>query len=164
MVTNLDGDPQDFADVIQAWENVYAGEMARAARRHRGIHRAFRRAFRITSSPRFIRRATRAGRSGSHRGASHYERLRRLRLDASWPRLRLDSFRAKFVLVVGGAVLFDLLVSGGVALWNVNRLSQRRDAADRERPHQGEPGISSKLYRDDGSCAPTCSSTRCIPK
>ena len=28
MVTNLDGDPQDFADVIQAWENVYAGEMA----------------------------------------------------------------------------------------------------------------------------------------
>ncbi|WP_421693538.1 class I SAM-dependent methyltransferase [Aestuariivirga sp.] len=29
MVTNLDGDPQDFADMIQAWENVYAGEMAR---------------------------------------------------------------------------------------------------------------------------------------
>jgi ubiquinone/menaquinone biosynthesis C-methylase UbiE len=28
MVTNHDGDPQDFADVIQAWENVYAGEMA----------------------------------------------------------------------------------------------------------------------------------------
>lgn len=28
MVTNLDGDPQDFADVIQAWENVYAGQMA----------------------------------------------------------------------------------------------------------------------------------------
>ena len=28
MVTNLDGDPQDFADVISAWENVYAGEMA----------------------------------------------------------------------------------------------------------------------------------------
>ncbi|QWW71016.1 class I SAM-dependent methyltransferase [Rhizobium sp. WYJ-E13] len=28
MVTNLDGDPQDFADVIAAWENVYAGEMA----------------------------------------------------------------------------------------------------------------------------------------
>ena len=28
MVTNLDGDPQDFADVIQAWEDVYAGEMA----------------------------------------------------------------------------------------------------------------------------------------
>lgn len=28
MVTNLDGDPQDFADVIQSWENVYAGEMA----------------------------------------------------------------------------------------------------------------------------------------
>jgi len=29
MVTNLDGDPQDFANMIQAWENVYAGEMAR---------------------------------------------------------------------------------------------------------------------------------------
>ena len=28
MVTNMDGDPQDFADVIEAWENVYAGEMA----------------------------------------------------------------------------------------------------------------------------------------
>ena len=29
MVTNLDGDPKDFADLIQAWENVFAGEMAR---------------------------------------------------------------------------------------------------------------------------------------
>lgn len=28
MVTNLDGDPQDFADIISAWEDVYAGEMA----------------------------------------------------------------------------------------------------------------------------------------
>lgn len=28
MVTNLDGDPQDFADVIRAWEDVYAGQMA----------------------------------------------------------------------------------------------------------------------------------------
>ena len=28
MVSNLDGDPQDFADVIEAWESVYAGEMA----------------------------------------------------------------------------------------------------------------------------------------
>lgn len=28
MVTNLDGDPQDFADVIGAWADVYAGEMA----------------------------------------------------------------------------------------------------------------------------------------
>ncbi|ASW10349.1 MULTISPECIES: class I SAM-dependent methyltransferase [unclassified Rhizobium] len=28
MVTNLDGDPQDFADIITAWQNVYAGEMA----------------------------------------------------------------------------------------------------------------------------------------
>ncbi|HEV7308484.1 SpoIIE family protein phosphatase [Ensifer sp.] len=43
------------------------------------------------------------------------------------PRFGLRSFRAKFVLVVGGAVLFDLLVTGGLALWNVQRLS--RDAA-----------------------------------
>ena len=28
MVTNLDGNPQDFADIIQSWENVYAGQMA----------------------------------------------------------------------------------------------------------------------------------------
>ncbi|NLR98160.1 methyltransferase domain-containing protein [Rhizobium sp. P38BS-XIX] len=28
MVTNLDGDPQDFADIITAWQNVYADEMA----------------------------------------------------------------------------------------------------------------------------------------
>jgi phosphoserine phosphatase RsbU/P len=41
-------------------------------------------------------------------------------------RFGLHSFRAKFLLVVGSAVLFDLLVSGGLALWNVNRLS--RDA------------------------------------
>jgi sigma-B regulation protein RsbU (phosphoserine phosphatase) len=33
------------------------------------------------------------------------------------------SFRAKFVLVVGAAVLFDLLLGGGIALWNVDRLS-----------------------------------------
>ncbi len=43
-----------------------------------------------------------------------------------WPVFGLNSFRAKFMIVVGGAVLFDLLVGGGVALWNVNRLS--RDA------------------------------------
>lgn len=28
MVTNLDGDPQAFADIVQSWENVYAGQMA----------------------------------------------------------------------------------------------------------------------------------------
>jgi ubiquinone/menaquinone biosynthesis C-methylase UbiE len=28
MVTNLDGDPQDFADIIQSWEDVYAGQMS----------------------------------------------------------------------------------------------------------------------------------------
>lgn len=40
------------------------------------------------------------------------------------PWLGLRSFRAKFLVVVGGAVLFDLLVSGGLALWNVQRLSR----------------------------------------
>jgi sigma-B regulation protein RsbU (phosphoserine phosphatase) len=34
------------------------------------------------------------------------------------------SFRTKFILVVGAAVVFDLLLSGGVALWNVSRLSR----------------------------------------
>ena len=43
-------------------------------------------------------------------------------------RLGLRSFRAKFLIVVGGAVLFDLMVSGGLALWNVQRLS--RNATD----------------------------------
>ena len=28
MVTNLDGDPQEFADIIAAWQSVYADEMA----------------------------------------------------------------------------------------------------------------------------------------
>ena len=46
--------------------------------------------------------------------------------DQPTPRFGLRSFRAKFVLVVGGAVLFDLLLSGGLALWNVQKLS--RDA------------------------------------
>ncbi|MDE1995897.1 MAG: hypothetical protein KGI75_25585, partial [Rhizobiaceae bacterium] len=32
------------------------------------------------------------------------------------------SFRAKFMLVVGAAVLFDLLLGGGIAIWNVQRL------------------------------------------
>ncbi|PWK66450.1 SpoIIE family protein phosphatase [Aminobacter sp. AP02] len=47
-------------------------------------------------------------------------------VDNGTSRFGLRSFRAKFVLVVGGAVLVDLLISGGLALWNVNRLS--RDA------------------------------------
>ncbi|MBB3457490.1 sigma-B regulation protein RsbU (phosphoserine phosphatase) [Rhizobium sp. BK313] len=33
------------------------------------------------------------------------------------------SFRAKFILVVGAAVLFDLMLGGGIAIWNVQRLS-----------------------------------------
>ena len=29
MVTNLDGDPQEFADIVQSWEDTFAGEMSR---------------------------------------------------------------------------------------------------------------------------------------
>jgi sigma-B regulation protein RsbU (phosphoserine phosphatase) len=36
----------------------------------------------------------------------------------------LSSFRAKFVLVAGAAVLFNLLLSSGVAIFNVQRLSE----------------------------------------
>lgn len=43
-----------------------------------------------------------------------------LRRQGLWPK----SFRAKFVLLVGAAVVFDLLLSGGFALWNVSRLSE----------------------------------------
>lgn len=28
MVTNMDGDPQDFADIIESWKNLFAGDMA----------------------------------------------------------------------------------------------------------------------------------------
>ena len=42
MVTNLDGDPQDFADIIQSWEDVYAGKMSV----ERGDDEAFNRRFR----------------------------------------------------------------------------------------------------------------------
>lgn len=52
-----------------------------------------------------------------------------------WSVFRPNSFRAKFIIVVGGAVLFDLLVGGSVALWNVNRLS--RDAT-----YQIESGLT----------------------
>ncbi len=51
--------------------------------------------------------------------------------EASPPKLSVGrfsrrSFRAKFVIVVGAAVLFDLMLGGGIAIWNVQRLS--RDA------------------------------------
>ncbi|MDB6171985.1 MAG: hypothetical protein JWL59_1296 [Chthoniobacteraceae bacterium] len=41
-----------------------------------------------------------------------------------WFRFAPKSFRTKFILVVGAAVIFDLLMSGGVALWNVQRLGE----------------------------------------
>jgi sigma-B regulation protein RsbU (phosphoserine phosphatase) len=39
----------------------------------------------------------------------------------------LTSFRAKFVALIGSAVLLSLLLGGGIALWNVQKLS--RDAS-----------------------------------
>jgi len=39
-------------------------------------------------------------------------------------RFSLRSFRAKFMLVVGAAVLFDLMLAGGIGIWNVQRLSK----------------------------------------
>jgi ubiquinone/menaquinone biosynthesis C-methylase UbiE/ABC-type transporter Mla MlaB component len=45
MVTNLDGDPRDFADVIEAWENVYAGQMAVRRGDPPDFIRRFRRGF-----------------------------------------------------------------------------------------------------------------------
>jgi len=44
------------------------------------------------------------------------------------PGFSRHSFRAKFMLVVGAAVLFDIMLAGGVAIWNVQRLS--RDATE----------------------------------
>lgn len=43
-------------------------------------------------------------------------------------RFSRQSFRAKFMAVVGAAVMFDLILGGGIAIWNVQRLS--RDAAE----------------------------------
>ena len=38
-------------------------------------------------------------------------------------RVRPKTFRMKFLLAVGAAVFFGVLLSGSVAVWNVNRLS-----------------------------------------
>lgn len=38
--------------------------------------------------------------------------------------LNFRSFRAKFILVVGAAILFDLTLASGIAIWNVQRLSK----------------------------------------
>ncbi len=122
MVTNLDGDPQEFADVIAAWRDVYAGEMSVRQGRFSGIHRTFqariRRPYLCGASSKGLRRLAHLG-SVRAKTAMMTAPIRK-------PRLGLRSFRAKFMIVVGGAVLFDLLVSGGLALWNVQRLS--RDA------------------------------------
>ena len=39
MVTNLDGDPQEFADVIRSWERLFCRQDGPPARRQRGVHR-----------------------------------------------------------------------------------------------------------------------------
>lgn len=44
-------------------------------------------------------------------------------------RFSRHSFRAKFIAVVGAAVIFDLMLGGGIAIWNVQRLS--RDATEK---------------------------------
>jgi sigma-B regulation protein RsbU (phosphoserine phosphatase) len=44
-------------------------------------------------------------------------------------RFSRHSFRAKFIAVVSAAVLFDLMLGGGIAIWNVQRLS--RDATEK---------------------------------
>jgi ubiquinone/menaquinone biosynthesis C-methylase UbiE len=46
IVTNLDGDPQDFADVIKAWEEVYAGQMSLQRGDPPDFVRRFRQGFR----------------------------------------------------------------------------------------------------------------------
>lgn len=45
MVTNLDGDPQDFADVIQSWENIFIGDMCRRRGDDPAFIERFRRGF-----------------------------------------------------------------------------------------------------------------------
>ncbi|MEM8813698.1 MAG: class I SAM-dependent methyltransferase [Pseudomonadota bacterium] len=45
MVTNLDGDPEDFAAVIRSWEDVYAGRMSVERGDDPEFNRRFRRGF-----------------------------------------------------------------------------------------------------------------------
>ncbi|AYG61899.1 methyltransferase domain-containing protein [Rhizobium jaguaris] len=45
MVTNLDGDPQNFADIIQSWEDVYAGQMSVQRGDSAEFNEKFRRGF-----------------------------------------------------------------------------------------------------------------------
>ena len=45
MVTNMDGDPQDFADMIEAWRDVYAGQMSIQRGDDDAFNQRFRRGF-----------------------------------------------------------------------------------------------------------------------
>ena len=61
------------------------------------------------------------------------------------------SFRTKFILVVGLAVLFTLSISVMIALWTVDRLARDAIARGRAGPDQRQPGISAQLHRHDGA-------------
>ncbi len=58
-------------------------------------------------------------------------------------RLSRHSFRAKFIAVVSAAVLFDLMMAGSVAIWNVQRLS--KDAT--EKVETGLTGATEEYLR-----------------
>jgi ubiquinone/menaquinone biosynthesis C-methylase UbiE len=45
MVTNLDGDPQDFADIIESWKNLFAGSMTTLRKDEPQFVERFRRGF-----------------------------------------------------------------------------------------------------------------------
>lgn len=45
MVTNLDGDPQDFADIIESWKNLFAGSMTALRKDDPQFVERFRRGF-----------------------------------------------------------------------------------------------------------------------
>lgn len=45
MVTNLDGDPQDFADIVEAWKNLFAGKMSALRQDDPEFVERFRRGF-----------------------------------------------------------------------------------------------------------------------
>ncbi len=73
MVTNTDGDPQDFADVIASWKNLFAGKMAQERGDSPSSSNASPRVLMIIFSQRSTPRGMRAGRSGLPRGVSRYE-------------------------------------------------------------------------------------------
>lgn len=45
MVTNMDGDPQDFADIVEAWKNLFAGKMSALRKDDPAFVERFRKGF-----------------------------------------------------------------------------------------------------------------------